>query len=139
MCSDLPAVCGTLAVVVVPHLPREAFIEWHVIAVVDDPLQRKTFSMKMFSEGCQIECEVVESSSATSASISVCLSLISPSVSSVDLDTALQDMVAVFRQAVEKLSEDCTAIPLCFRTFYKKDSFSTEILQAGKTVAGISH
>ncbi|KYO28747.1 ATP-binding domain-containing protein 4 [Alligator mississippiensis] len=104
MCSDLPAVCGTLAVVVVPHLPREAFIEWHVIAVVDDPLQRKTFSMKMFSEGCQIEF---------------------------DLDTALQDMVAVFRQAVEKLSEDCTAIPLCFRTFYKKDSFSTEILQAG--------
>ncbi|XP_019407547.1 PREDICTED: diphthine--ammonia ligase [Crocodylus porosus] len=130
MCSNLPAVSGTLAVVVVPHLPREALIEWHVIAVVDDPLQRKTFSMKTFSEGCHIECEVVESSSATSASISVCLSLTSPSVSSVDLDTTLQDMVAVFRQAVEKLSEDCTAIPLCFRTFYKKDSFSTEILQA---------
>ncbi|CAM4570198.1 unnamed protein product [Lepidochelys olivacea] len=131
MYSDLAAVCGMLTVVVVPHLPRDAVIEWHVIAVVDDPSERKTSVMKMLSEGCQIVCEAVESSSASSASISICLNLISPSVSSVDLDRTLHDMVAVFRQAVEKLSEDCTAIPLCFRTFYRKDSFDAETLQAG--------
>ncbi|CAM5151469.1 unnamed protein product [Natator depressus] len=131
MYSDLAAVCGMLTVVVVPHLPRDALIEWHVIAVVDDPPERKTSVMKMMSEGCQIVCEAVESSSASSASISICLNLISPSVSSVDLDRTLHDMVAVFRQAVEKLSEDCTAIPLCFRTFYRKDSFDAETLQAG--------
>nr|XP_048710052.1 diphthine--ammonia ligase isoform X2 [Caretta caretta] len=131
MYSDLAAVCGMLTVVVVPHLPRDAVIEWHVIAVVDDPSERKTSVMKMMSEGCQIVCEAVESSSASSASISICLNLISPSVSSVDLDRTLHDMVAVFRQAVEKLSEDCTAIPLCFRTFYRKDSFDAETLQAG--------
>nr|XP_005300026.1 diphthine--ammonia ligase isoform X3 [Chrysemys picta bellii] len=131
MYSDLAAVCGTLTVVVVPHLPRDALIEWHVTAVVDDPPKRKTFVMKMLSEGCQIVCEAVESSSASSASISICLSLISPSASSVDLDRTLHDMVAVFRQAVEKLSEDCSAIPLCFRTFYRKDSFDAGTLQAG--------
>ncbi|XP_065449313.1 diphthine--ammonia ligase isoform X4 [Chrysemys picta bellii] len=130
MYSDLAAVCGTLTVVVVPHLPRDALIEWHVTAVVDDPPKRKTFVMKMLSEGCQIVCEAVESSSASSASISICLSLISPSASSVDLDRTLHDMVAVFRQAVEKLSEDCSAIPLCFRTFYRKDSFDAGTLQA---------
>uniref|UniRef100_A0A8C8RTJ8 Uncharacterized protein n=1 Tax=Pelusios castaneus TaxID=367368 RepID=A0A8C8RTJ8_9SAUR len=131
MYSDLVAVSGILTVVVVPNLPRDALIEWHVIAVEDDPPERKTFVMKMLSEGCQIECEAVESSSASSASISVYLSLISSSVSSANLDRTLHDMVAVFRQAVEKLSEDCSAIPLCFRTFYKKDSFDAEILQAG--------
>ncbi|XP_024056759.1 diphthine--ammonia ligase isoform X1 [Terrapene carolina triunguis] len=131
MYSDLAAVCGTLTVVVVPHLPRDALIEWHVTAVVDDPPKRKTFVMKMLSEGCQIVCEAVESSSASSASISICLSLISPSASSVDLDRTLHDMVAVFRQAVKKLSEDCSAIPLCFRTFYRKDSFDAGTLQAG--------
>ncbi|XP_053880780.1 diphthine--ammonia ligase isoform X2 [Malaclemys terrapin pileata] len=131
MYSDLAAVCGTLTVVVVPHLPRDALIEWHVTAVMDDPPKRKTFVMKMLSEGCQIVCEAVESSSASSASISICLSLISPSASSVDLDRTLHDMVAVFRQAVEKLSEDCSAIPLCFRTFYRKDSFDAGTLQAG--------
>uniref|UniRef100_A0A8C4VV86 Diphthine--ammonia ligase n=1 Tax=Gopherus evgoodei TaxID=1825980 RepID=A0A8C4VV86_9SAUR len=131
MYSDLAAVCGTLTMVVVPHLPRDALIEWHVIAVVDDPPKRKSFVMKMLSEDCQIVCEAVESSSASSASISICLSSISPSASSVDLDRKLHDMVAVFRQAVEKLSEDCSAIPLCFRTFYRKDSFDAGTLQAG--------
>ncbi|XP_067414163.1 diphthine--ammonia ligase isoform X2 [Emydura macquarii macquarii] len=130
--SDLATVYGMLTVVVVPHLPRDALIEWHVIAVVDDPPERKTFVMKMLSEGCQIECEAVESSSASSASISICLSFISPSVSSVSLDRTLHDMVAVFKQAVEKLSEDCSAMPLCFRTFYKKNSFDAETLQAEK-------
>ncbi|XP_074853026.1 diphthine--ammonia ligase isoform X2 [Carettochelys insculpta] len=130
MCSNVAAVCGMLTVVVVSHLPRDALIEWHVIAVLDDPPERKTFVMKTMSEGCQIECEAVESSSASGASISMCLSLISPSAPSVNLDRILHDMVAVFRQAVEKLSEDFSAIPLCFRTFYKKDNFDAETLQA---------
>ncbi|XP_075783129.1 diphthine--ammonia ligase isoform X3 [Pelodiscus sinensis] len=131
MYSDLAAVYGMLTVVVVPCLPKDALIEWHVIAAVDNPPERRTFVMKMSTEDCQIECEAVESSSACSASISVRLSLISPSASSANLDRTLHNMVAVFRQAVKKLSEDCNAIPLCFRTFYKEDSFGAETLQAG--------
>ncbi|KAM9290303.1 diphthine--ammonia ligase isoform 2-T2 [Cariama cristata] len=128
---DVTAVWGLLDVVVISHLPRDAAIEWHVVAVVDDPLQRKHFAMKMLSEGLQIECESVESSSASCASISVRLSLISPSTSQLDLDGPLHDLVAMFRQAVEKLSEDCSASPLSFRAFFKEDVFDAEALQTG--------
>ncbi|NWH70804.1 DPH6 ligase, partial [Piaya cayana] len=128
---DVTAVCGLLAVVVISHLPRDAAMEWHVVAVVDDPLQRKHFAMKMLSEGFQIECESVESSSASCASISVCLSLISPSASQLHLDGPLHDIVAMFRKAVEKLSEDCSARPLSFRAFFKEEIFDAETLQAG--------
>ncbi|NXM90492.1 DPH6 ligase, partial [Oenanthe oenanthe] len=131
MCNDETAVCGLLAVVVVSHLPRDAAIEWHVVAVVDDPLQRKHFAMKMLSEGFQIECESVESSSASCASISVRLSLVSSSTSHLDLDGALHDLVAMFKQAVDKLSEDCSASPLSFRAFFKEHVFDAETLQKG--------
>uniref|UniRef100_A0A8C3K709 DPH6 ligase n=1 Tax=Calidris pygmaea TaxID=425635 RepID=A0A8C3K709_9CHAR len=131
MYRDVTEVCGLLAVAVISHLPRDAAIEWHVVAVVDDPLQRKHFAMKMLSEGFQIECESVESSSASCASISVRLSLISPSASHLDLDGPLRDLVAMFRQAVEKLSEDCSASPLSFRAFFKEDVFDAEALQTG--------
>lgn len=133
MYHDVTAVCGLLAVVVISHLPRDAAIEWHVVAVVDDPLQRKHFATKMLSEGFQIECESVQSSSASCASVSVRLSLISPSASQLVLDQPLHDLVAMFRQAVEKLSEDCSASPLSFRAFFKKDVFDAETLQTGKT------
>ncbi|CAN0097898.1 unnamed protein product [Bubo scandiacus] len=128
---DVTAVCGLLAVVVISHLPRDAAIEWHVVAAVDDPLQRKHFAMKMLSEGFQIECESVESSSASCVSISVRLSLISPSASQLDLDGPLHDLVAMFRQAVEKLSKDCHASPLSFRAFFKENIFDAETLQTG--------
>ncbi|NXW94890.1 DPH6 ligase, partial [Alopecoenas beccarii] len=131
MYHDVTAVCGLLTVVVISHLPRDAAIEWHVVAVVDDPLQRKHFATKMLSEGFQIECESVESSSASCASVSVRLSLISPSASQLDLDQPLHDLVAMFRQAVEKLSEDCSASPLSFRAFFKKDVFDAETLRTG--------
>ncbi|XP_039234245.1 diphthine--ammonia ligase isoform X5 [Pipra filicauda] len=128
---DETAVCGLLAVVVIPHLPRDATIEWHVVAVVDDPLQRKHFAMKMLSEGFHIECESVESSSASCASISLRLSLISPSTSPLDLDGPLHDLVAMFKQAVEKLSEDCSVSPLSLRAFFKEHVFDVETLQKG--------
>ncbi|NXO00125.1 DPH6 ligase, partial [Rhinopomastus cyanomelas] len=128
---DVTAACGLLAVVVISHLPRDAAIEWHVVAVVDDPLQRKHFAMKMLSEGFQIECESVESSSASCALISLRLSLISPSACQLDLDGPLQDLVSMFTQAVEKLSEDCSASPLSFRAFFREDVFDAETLQTG--------
>ncbi|XP_071600405.1 diphthine--ammonia ligase isoform X1 [Heliangelus exortis] len=131
MCHDVTAVCGLLTVAVISHLPRDAAIEWHVVAVVDDPLQRKHFAMKMLSEGFQIECESVESSSAACGSISVRLSLISPSTSQLDLDGALCDLVDMFRQAVEKFSEDCSASPLSFRAFFKENVIDAETLQTG--------
>ncbi|NWR70932.1 DPH6 ligase, partial [Centropus unirufus] len=129
--QDVTAVCALPAVVVIPHLPRDAAIEWHVVAVVDDPLQRKHFAMKILSEGFQIECECVESSSASCASISICLSLVSASSSQLHLDGPLRDLVDMFTKAVERLSEDCSARPLSFRAFFKEDVFDAETLQTG--------
>ncbi|KAJ7412817.1 hypothetical protein WISP_94525 [Willisornis vidua] len=131
MSHDETAVCGLLAVVVISHLPRDAAIEWHAVAVVDDPFQRKHFAMKMLSEGFQIECESVESSSASCASISLRLSLISPSTSHLDLDGPLHDLVAMFKQAAEKLSEDCSVSSLSLRAFFKEHVFDVETLQKG--------
>ncbi|NXO53798.1 DPH6 ligase, partial [Aramus guarauna] len=131
MYHDGTAVYGLLAVVVISHLPRDAAIEWHVVAVVDDPVKRKHFAMKMMSDGFQIECESVESSSASCASISIRLSLITPSGSQLDLDGPLHDLVTTFKQAVEKLSEDYSASPLSFRAFFKDDIFDAETLRTG--------
>ncbi|NXN07027.1 DPH6 ligase, partial [Indicator maculatus] len=130
LCQDVAA-AGLLAVVVVPQLPRAAAIEWHVIAAADQPLQRKHFATKMFSGAFQIECESVESSSASCAAVSVQFSLISPSTSQPDLDGVLRDLVAVFRQAVEKLSGDCGASPLSLRAFFKEGVLDAEALQTG--------
>eukprot|EP00069_Balaena_mysticetus_P015377 bmy_09126T0 len=38
---------GILVVVVLPHLPRDAAIEWHVIAVADKPSRRKHFALTL--------------------------------------------------------------------------------------------
>ncbi|XP_054256500.1 diphthine--ammonia ligase isoform X3 [Indicator indicator] len=130
LCQDVAA-AGLLAVVVVPQLPRAAAIEWHVIAAADQPLQRKHYATKVLSGAFQIECESVESSSASCAAVSVQLSLISPSTSQPDLDGILHDLVAVFRQAVEKLSGDCGASPLSLRAFFKEGVFDAEALQTG--------
>ncbi|NXX89798.1 DPH6 ligase, partial [Centropus bengalensis] len=129
--EDVTAVCALLAVVVISHLPRDAAIEWHAVAVVDDPLQRKHFATKILSEGFQIECECVESSSASCASISVCLRLVSASSSQLHLDGPLHDLVDMFTKAIERLSEDCSAHPLSFRAFFKEDVFDAETLQTG--------
>ncbi|XP_021257383.1 diphthine--ammonia ligase isoform X1 [Numida meleagris] len=136
--NEVPAECGMLAVVVVTHLPRDAAIEWHVTAVVDDPLQRKHFAKKMLSEGFQIDCESVKSSSASCASVSVRLSLISPPTSQLDLDGPVHDLVSMFRQAVEKLSEDCSASPLSFRAFFKKDVFDIGTLQSERAYSDLA-
>ncbi|XP_043846076.1 diphthine--ammonia ligase isoform X1 [Dromiciops gliroides] len=122
---------GILVIVVVPRLPRDSAIEWHVIAVVDEPLQRKHFVLEKKSEGCLIECKAVESISTSCASISISLRWMSSSVSLPDLNRALRDLVAVFLQAMGRLSGDKGVMPLCFRIFYKKDSINITALHTG--------
>ncbi|XP_068953742.1 diphthine--ammonia ligase isoform X2 [Petaurus breviceps papuanus] len=122
---------GILVIVVVPRLPRDSAIEWHVITVVDEPLQRKHFILEKKSESCLIECETVESISASCACISISLRWVSSFGSLPDLNQALQDLVAMFLQAMARLSGDKGMMPLCFRTFYKKDSIDITALHTG--------
>ncbi|XP_053142563.1 diphthine--ammonia ligase isoform X6 [Hemicordylus capensis] len=129
--SDVPTVCGELAVIVVPSLPRAASIEWHVIAVVDEQQQRQKLVLMRSLEYCQIKCEAVQSHPACGTAIVISLSMTSLSTSTVNLDRVMHDMVELFKQAAEKISEDDDMTPLAFRTFYRKNIIEREALQAG--------
>ncbi|XP_029456071.1 diphthine--ammonia ligase isoform X2 [Rhinatrema bivittatum] len=129
--DDLQSSFGTLSVVVVPRLPRGSAIEWHVIAATDNPWQRKSFRLSKRLQGCQIECEAVALSCASSASIALSLSWSCPAPPSIELEHVLKELFAVFLQALERLDEDGILSPLCFKTFYVKDGMNAEDLQAG--------
>ncbi|XP_074091151.1 diphthine--ammonia ligase isoform X3 [Macrotis lagotis] len=129
--SNTSETSGILVIVVVPRLPRDSAIEWHVIAVVDEPLQRRHFILEKKTKNCVIECQAVESISAFCASISIALRWMSSSISLPDLNQALQDLVTVFLQAMARLSGVKGMLPLCFRTFYKKDSINITALHTG--------
>lgn len=111
-----------LVVVVVPCLPREAAVEWHIIAVADEPFRRKHFALKKISEVLQIACEAVASSSASNTSLSISLRRASYSISSPDWNRTLEDLMIVFVHSRRILPEDNQAAPLCFRIFYWKNT-----------------
>ncbi|XP_078419396.1 diphthine--ammonia ligase [Cetorhinus maximus] len=127
--GETEAISGLLIVAVFPHLPKDAAVEWHVIALTDDPCERKSFIINKKSEDYVIDCEVVMSSSLLSAAISLAVSLLSPSVTSLDLKDILQELAAVFRQAMDKLPQEVNQLPLCFKTFYCEDTFDPSFVQ----------
>ncbi|XP_048342176.1 diphthine--ammonia ligase isoform X2 [Sphaerodactylus townsendi] len=131
MQDDGPAVCRQPLVTVVPSLPRAASIEWHVMAVVDEHQQRKTFVLMKSSENYHIKCEAIQSSTACSAAVVISFSLSPPSAATINLDIALHDTVDVFKQAFKKLSEDHDITPLGFRTFYQNSVVEMEPLRTG--------
>ncbi|XP_043929924.1 diphthine--ammonia ligase [Protopterus annectens] len=122
---------GPLVVAVVPHLPRDASVEWHVVAMNDDPTQRKFISMAGKLQGCKIDCEAVGSSSMSSVALSVSLSLTSQLMASVALDSMLHELSSVMLTAVKELSQDDNLTLLCCRTFYIKDCISGHSLLTG--------
>uniref|UniRef100_A0ACB8G4A5 Uncharacterized protein n=1 Tax=Sphaerodactylus townsendi TaxID=933632 RepID=A0ACB8G4A5_9SAUR len=135
MQDDGPAVCRQPLVTVVPSLPRAASIEWHVMAVVDEHQQRKTFVLMKSSENYHIKCEAIQSSTACSAAVVISFSLSPPSAATINLDIALHDTVDVFKQAFKKLSEDHDITPLGFRTFYQNSVVEMEPLRTDTTVS----
>ncbi|XP_067895485.1 diphthine--ammonia ligase isoform X2 [Heterodontus francisci] len=127
--GETEAISGLLVVAVFPHLPKGAAVEWHVIALTDDPFERKSFIINKKFDGYVIDCEVVTSSSLSSTAISLTISLLMPSVTSLDLKSTLQELSAVFQQAMDKLPQDVTQLPLCFRAFYCEDTIDPSFVQ----------
>nr|XP_020645057.1 diphthine--ammonia ligase [Pogona vitticeps] len=128
--DELPA-HEILAVVVVPFLPRAASIEWHVIAVVDEPQQREKRVLMRSLESCQIKCEAVQSCAAHTIAVAISLTMTSASPSTINLDRVLHNMVEMFKQVVEEMAGDGDTIPLGFRTFYRTDVVGMAALKAG--------
>ncbi|XP_078089397.1 diphthine--ammonia ligase [Mustelus asterias] len=127
--GETESISGPLVVVVFPHLPKGAAVEWHVIALTDDPCERKSFIITKKFEGYIIDCVVVVSSSLSNAAISLAVSLLSPSVTSLDLKGMLQELAVVFREAVDKLPRDGNLLPLCFKTFFCEDTMDPRFVQ----------
>ncbi|XP_078248050.1 diphthine--ammonia ligase isoform X3 [Pogona vitticeps] len=128
--DELPA-HEILAVVVVPFLPRAASIEWHVIAVVDEPQQREKRVLMRSLESCQIKCEAVQSCATHTIAVAISLTMTSASPSTINLDRVLHNMVEIFKQVVEEMAGDGDTIPLGFRTFYRTDVVGMAALKAG--------
>eukprot|EP00062_Callorhinchus_milii_P004082 gi/632942084/ref/XP_007886222.1/ PREDICTED: uncharacterized protein LOC103175187 [Callorhinchus milii] len=129
MYGQSKAVFGPLIVAVVSHLPKDAAVEWHVVALTDDPCKRKSLSMNQTLDDCKIDCEVVESSFLSSAAISLTLSLLLPSVTSLHLNIVMKELATMLQQALDKLPQDIIQTPLCFRTFYQKDAIDANSMQ----------
>ncbi|XP_038641895.1 diphthine--ammonia ligase isoform X2 [Scyliorhinus canicula] len=127
--EDAEAVSGLLVVVVFPHLPKDAAVEWHVIALTDDPSERKYFIINKKFQCYVIDCEVVVSSSLSSAAISLAVSLLSPSANSLDLKDILQELAVVFQQAVDRLPQDVNKLPLCFKTFFCENTIDASFVR----------
>ncbi|XP_020383128.1 uncharacterized protein LOC109927510 [Rhincodon typus] len=127
--GETKSVSGLLIVAVFPHLPKDAAVEWHVIAVTDDPCERKSFIISKKSDGYAIDCEVIVSSLKSSAAISLAVSLLPPSVNSLNLKSMLHELAVVFRQAMDKLPQDVKQLPLCFKTFYCEDVIDPSFVQ----------
>lgn len=105
-----------LLVVVVPALPKDAAVEFHVTAV---PVDNQSTSWHMTTEvPCgSIDWHMVASADACSTSIS--LSLDRP-VDSLELSTVSVVTEAIgttFKKAMKKMNGEL--VPLCARVFYK--------------------
>ncbi|XP_048394257.1 diphthine--ammonia ligase isoform X2 [Stegostoma tigrinum] len=127
--GETKPVSGLLIVAVFPHLPKDAAVEWHVIAVTDDPCERKSFIINKKSDGYAINCEVIVSSLKSNAAISLAVSLLPPSTNSLNLKSMLHELAVVFRQAMDKLPQDVKLLPLCFKTFYCEDVIDPSFVQ----------
>ncbi|XP_069772758.1 diphthine--ammonia ligase isoform X3 [Narcine bancroftii] len=123
----MEGVPGILVVAVVPHLPKGAAVEWHIIALTSSACERKSFILNKKLECYEIDCEVVMSSSLSSIAISLTLSLHMSSVNSLSLKIALQEFAVVFQQAMDKIPQD--VLPLCFKIFYCEGTVNPSLLQ----------
>ncbi|XP_072896198.1 diphthine--ammonia ligase isoform X1 [Hemitrygon akajei] len=117
---------GILVVVAIPRLPKAAAVEWHIIALTSSASERKSFILNKKLESYEIDCKMVMSSSMCHAAVSLTLSLLLPSVSSLNLEVALQELAVAFQQAIDTLPQD--VLPLCFKIFYCEDAINPSLV-----------
>ncbi|XP_053331540.1 diphthine--ammonia ligase [Spea bombifrons] len=122
---------ASISVVVVPELPRGAAVEWHVVAAVSDPLDRRCISTTEENLGYRAILYGVVSSCLSCASLTVSLAVSSPGLPCQDWSPARQVLITVLRRAIEELPGETPLTPLCCRTFYKSEGSELRGLQTG--------
>lgn len=122
-----------LLVAVVPALPRDAAVEFHVTAVQDGSSQAASGPVTTEVPCGSIDWHVVTSADACSASLS--LSLTRP-VGSLEPATAAMSEVAeaigsTLKEAMKKTNGEL--VPLCARVFYKCTHAMARLIVEGTT------
>ncbi|XP_040267991.1 diphthine--ammonia ligase isoform X1 [Bufo bufo] len=120
-----------LTVAVVPRLPRGAVVEWHVMASVSDPDDRRNISVAERSSGFQVTLNGSISSCETCASLILSLSRPAPQTDSLDWCNVSQLVKTVLHKAFNELPKNFPLIPVCCRVFYRTDSMDSQTLTAG--------
>lgn len=118
-----------LLVVVVPALPKDAAVEFHVTAVQDDSSQSTSCHVTMEVPCGSLDWQIVRRADACSASLS--LSLDRP-VDSLELATVceVKDAIgATFKKAMKKMIGEL--VPLCARVFYKHTHAVAQLIVEG--------
>ncbi|KAJ8341156.1 hypothetical protein SKAU_G00334470 [Synaphobranchus kaupii] len=90
------AQCGPLVVVVVPHLPRGAAVELHVIASHDDPRERSSSRVTTQAPSGAIECQVLLSGTRQCATVSLSLTLLPSAPATAGEEGLLQALRGAF-------------------------------------------
>lgn len=124
---------AALLVVVVPALPKDAAVEFHVTAVQEDSSQGTSCHMTTEVPCGSLDWHMVTCAGACSASLS--LSLDRP-VASLELAAACEVKEAIgatFKKAMKKMNGEL--VPLCARVFYKRTHAVAQLIVEGMSPA----
>lgn len=106
-----------LLVVVVPALPKDAAVEFHLTAVQDDSRQTTTSHMTTKVPCGSIDWHIATSADACSASLWLSLDRPVDSLEPGAVSELTEAIGATFKKAMKKMSGEL--VPLCARVFYK--------------------
>lgn len=106
-----------LLVVVVPALPKDAAVEFHVTAVQDDCSQSTSCHVTTEVPCGSIDWHILTSADACSASLSLSLDWPVDSLELTAMSEVTEAIGATFKKAMKKMNGEL--VPLCARVFYK--------------------
>uniref|UniRef100_A0A3Q2QYS5 Diphthine--ammonia ligase n=1 Tax=Fundulus heteroclitus TaxID=8078 RepID=A0A3Q2QYS5_FUNHE len=113
-----------LLIAVVPALPKDAAVEFHVTAVNDDPSRRTRWHTTAEAACGSIECHTVLSADRSSASLSLSLFAPGDGLGAADWKRVAEEVGAAFLEATN--TTEAELVPQCARVFYKCSSSAVQ-------------
>ncbi|XP_028847815.1 diphthine--ammonia ligase [Denticeps clupeoides] len=118
-----------LVIAVVPTLPREAAVELHIVAVLDDPCERTFCKKTRVVSSASITCERLQSSCGRYASLSLAVQVPSCASDTPEAHAILGVVGTTFLESISIVD----IRPLFCRAFFKHNHTLANELSAGLT------
>lgn len=125
-----------LLVVVVPALPRDATVEFHVTAVHDDSSRSTSCHVTTEVPCGSIDWHIVTSADACSASLWLSLARPVDSLELAVVSEITEAIGATFKKAMKKMNGEL--VPLCARVFYKCTHAVAQLIVEGMSPGKMS-